>query len=53
MVVASAQRGGTFVESRDHPAIRYSKGATTDPVGKLAAQTGFDRLRATRLIGID
>jgi hypothetical protein len=38
MVVASAQRGGTFAESRDHPAIRYSAGATSDPVSKLAAQ---------------
>jgi hypothetical protein len=46
MVVASAQRGGTFVESRDHPAIRYSAGATSDPVSKLAAQlqSGSTRL---------
>ena len=46
MVVVSAQRGGTFAESRDHPAIRYSAGATSDPVSKLAAkiQGGQSRL---------
>jgi hypothetical protein len=38
MIVASAQRGGTFVGSRDNPAIHYSTGATSDPVSKLAAQ---------------
>jgi hypothetical protein len=38
MVVASAQRGGTFVGSRDNPAIHYSTGATSDPVSKLTAQ---------------
>ena len=38
MVMVSAQRGGTFAESRDHPAIRYSAAATSDPVSKLAAK---------------
>jgi hypothetical protein len=38
MIVASAQRGGTFVGSRDNPAIHYSTGATSDPVSTLAAQ---------------
>ena len=45
MVVASAQRGGTFAESRDHPAIRYSAAATTDPVSKLAAEIQGGRAR--------
>ena len=30
------QRGGVFRESRDHPAIRYTDGTTTDEVTRLA-----------------
>ena len=33
--VAGAQRRDVFVASRDHAAIRYSAGETTDPVAKL------------------
>src|SRR5215210_654311 len=47
MVILSAQRGGTFAESRDHPAIRYSAGATTDPVAKLAAKIEAGQARLT------
>jgi hypothetical protein len=38
----SGQRGGVFRESRDHPAIRYSNGPTTDAVTALddAVQSG-------------
>jgi len=35
---ALAQRRDAFVESRDHPAVMYSKGATHDPVAALNAQ---------------
>ncbi len=30
------QRGGVFRESRDHPAVRYTDGVTTDEVTRLA-----------------
>jgi hypothetical protein len=38
----NGQRGGVFRESRDHPAIRYSNGPTTDAVTALddAVQAG-------------
>ena len=42
MTTLTGQRGGVFRESRDHPAIRYSSGPTSDPVQALddAVQRG-------------
>ncbi len=42
MTTLSGQRGGAFRESRDHPAIRYSDGPTSDAVTALdrAVQAG-------------
>jgi hypothetical protein len=34
--IATAQRRDVFVAPRDHAAIQYSKGPTTDPVGRLS-----------------
>lgn len=41
-IAINGQRGGVFRESRDHPAIRYTSGATADPVTRLgeAVQRG-------------
>ena len=35
VAAVSAQRGGWFIESRDHPAIEYSTGALSNPVAAL------------------
>lgn len=37
-LLAVAQRRDAYVESRDHPAISYSTGATSDPVSALNAR---------------
>ena len=37
-LLAVAQRRDAYVESRDHPAIRYSTGATSDAVSALNAR---------------
>jgi len=37
-LLAAAQRRDAFVESRDHPAISYSSGPTSDPVSALDAK---------------
>jgi hypothetical protein len=46
-IALSAQRGGTFTDSRDHPAIRYSQSATNDPIAALSTQLEQDRTRLT------
>ncbi len=38
IVATSAQRGGTFGESSEHPAIRYSATPARDPVALLSSQ---------------
>ena len=38
----NGQRGGVFRESRDHPAIRYSNGPTTDAVTALESYIELD-----------
>jgi hypothetical protein len=35
LTAVSAQRGGWFIESRDHPAIRYSTGPASNPIATL------------------
>lgn len=44
-LVVLAQRGGTFVGSRDHAAIQYTKTASSDPVARLARQVADGSVR--------
>jgi hypothetical protein len=42
---ASAQRQDAFVASRDHPAINYSRGETSDRVADLGRRVGEGRVK--------
>lgn len=45
--IALAQRGGTFADSRDHPAIAYSKAVSNDPVAVLSRKIADGSVRLT------
>jgi hypothetical protein len=47
LVAVAAQRGGTFSESRDHPAIGYSTATMKDPIARLGAEIREGRARLT------